>query len=162
MQAEAQTSDPCSQPYQVWGSRAVVLTICFLVMILGSVAVFIILGESWFALETASVVGETAAVILYTFSRNWDNPPYLYSCPVVQSQFPSLIGRHGLFLFAIVALETIAFGLRPQFSTWLFTANGGNETLSTIVLTILVGALTVVEIMSNRSLLQRAHQGADV
>ncbi len=38
--AEGNTHDPCSQPYEVLGSHAAVLTICFLTMLLGSVAVY--------------------------------------------------------------------------------------------------------------------------
>lgn len=151
-------SDPCSQPYELWGSRAAVLTTCFLTMIFGSGAVYYLLQEHSFRIQAASVVGETAAVILYTFSKNrGNNPPYLYSCPMVQSQLPILIRRHLAFLLGIVVLETVALGLRQNLPNWWLTASGRNETPFNTVLAILLGIVAVVEIVTNRSQLELAH-----
>ena len=134
------------------------LTICFLTMLLGSIAVYYWLQGFSFRLQAATAVGETAAVILYTFSKNrGNNPPYLYSCPIVQSQFPTLIRRHILFLFGIVVLETVAFELRSHLSTWWLTSAGRNETPFIAVLAILIGIIAVVQITTNRSLLESAH-----
>jgi hypothetical protein len=156
--AEGNTHDPCSQPYEVWGSRAAVLTICLLTMLLGSIAVYYWLQDFSFRLQAATVVCDTAAVILYTFSKNrGNNPPYLYSCPIVQSQFPRLIRSHALFLFGIVVLETGALELRLHLSNWWLTSTGKNETPFNTVLAILIGTIVVVQITTNRSLLERAH-----
>jgi hypothetical protein len=158
MQAKDPALDPCNQPYQLWGARAAVLTICFLTMLFGSVAVYYWLEAFSLRFQAATLVGETAAVTLYTFSKNrGNNPPYLYSCPIVQSQFPTLVRRHVLFLFGIVALETVGVGLRPYLSTWWLTATGRNETPFNTVLAVFVGIVAFVEIMTNRSLLERAH-----
>jgi len=161
MATKSLISDPCSQPYHLWGSRAAVLTTCFLTMIFGSVA--ILLQEHSFRIQAASVVGETAAVILYTFSKNrGNNPPYLYSCPIVQSQFPTLIRRHLAFLLGIVVLETVGLGLRHNLSNWWLTASGRNETPFDTVLAVLLGVVAVVEIVTNRSRLKLAHdEGTD-
>ncbi len=156
--AEDSVHDPCSQPYEVWGSRAAVLTLCFLTMLFGSVAVYYWLQDGRFSLPAATVVGDTAAVILYTFSKNrGGNLPYLYSCPIVQSRLPTLIRRHVLFLLGIVVLESAALELRPRLSTWWLSSSSRNETPFNAVLAILIGTTVVVQITTNRSLLERAH-----
>jgi hypothetical protein len=157
MRAKDLAPDPCSQPYPLWSSRAAVLTLCFLTMIFGSIAVYSRLENVSLKLQAATVVGETAAAILYTFSKNRGNPPYLYSCPIVQSQFPTLIRRHLLFLLGIVILETVDLRIQPYVSTWWLTSTRKDETPINVVLAILVGIVAIVEILTNRSLLARAH-----
>jgi hypothetical protein len=103
----------------------------------------------------------TAAVALYTFSRNRNgNQPFLLSCPAVRSQLPRLILRHLGFLAVLFAVQTIALKLCPNLPAYLITPRGKDASLFTIGLGIFCLCLGIVEILTNRSLLERAHLSA--
>ena len=86
--------DPCltRQPSIL---RFAVLAVLFLIAIPGGVIFLILLADRPYGIQFSSMVMDTAAVALYTFSRNRnDNQPSLLSCPVVHRQLPVLIRRH--------------------------------------------------------------------
>ena len=70
---------------------------------------------------------------------------------------PRLVRRHGAFLVAVVVLETIAFRLARYLpASWLI-AKGKNGSPFAITLCVLCLCLALVQVLSNRSLLERAH-----
>jgi hypothetical protein len=137
--------------------RFTVLTLLFFTM-LGGVVFLILFANRPYGIQVSSVVIDTAAVALYTFSRNRNNmQPFLLSCPVVRRQIPTLIRRHVGFLAALFLVQTTALKFRPNLPEHLITPRGTDPALFGVILGVLCGCLALVQILSNRSLLERAH-----
>jgi len=110
-----------------------------------------------YGIQCASLIPYTALVILATFSALRGQQPYFFECPIVHRNLPRLARRHGGFLATLVVLETIALPLRPHLpASWLITT-GKDGSPFTITLFILCMCLALAQILSNRSLLERAH-----
>jgi hypothetical protein len=151
--------DPClTQDRSIL--RFVVLALFFFT-ILGGTFFLVLFANRPYGIQLSSVVIYTAAVALYTFSRNRNKmQPFLLSCPVVRRQLPQLIRRHLGFLAALFMVQTAALELRPNLPAYLITPRGTNPPLFTIILGVLCGSLAIVHVLSNRSLLERAHLSA--
>jgi hypothetical protein len=152
--------DPCltRQPSIL---RFAVLALLFLTAIPGGVILLILLANRPYGIQFSSIVIDTAAVALYTFSRNRNNmQPFLLSCPVVRRQLPLLIRRHLRFLAALFVVQTTALKLRPNLPAHLTTPSRSDASLFSIILGGLCACLAIVQILSNRALLERAHLSA--
>jgi hypothetical protein len=152
-------ADPClTQKGSIL--RFGVLTLLFFIMV-GGVGFLILVANRPYGIQVSSIVIDTAAVALYTFSRNRnDMQPFRLSCPVVRRQIPLLIRRHVGFLAALFIVQTTALELRPKLPEYLITPHGTAPSLFAVSLGILFGCLAVVQILSNRSLLERVHLSA--
>jgi len=152
--------DPCLTRDYISFPRLVVFALLFLTFIGGGI--FLALLEYRpYGIQFSSMVMYTAAVALYTFSRNRNgNQPFLLSCPAVRSQLPRLIRRHLGFLAVLFAVQTVALKLRPNLPAYLITPRGKDASLFTIGLGIFCLCLGILEILTNRSLLERAHLSA--
>lgn len=126
-------------------------------MIPGSLILFIWLEGAPYGIQLASTVGYSAAVVLYTFSSNRGLPRYLFRCPVVHGQLYRLGMRHLAFLFVLFFIETAAFHYRPSMSAWWFVAQGRHMPPFTLALFIICGSLLLTQVLTNRSVLKRAH-----
>jgi hypothetical protein len=148
--------DPCfSQERSIL--RFAVLALLFLTMF-GTALLLILLEDRPYGIQLSSIVGYTAAVALYTFSGNRNNmQPFLLSCPVVRRQLAPLIRRHLGFLAALFIVQTTALKLRPNLPAYLITPRGTNASRFAVILGVLCGSLAIVQVLSNRSLLERAH-----
>lgn len=95
-------------------SRFAVLTLLFFTMLAG-IGFLILFANRPYGIQVSSIVIDTAAVALYTFSRNRNNmQPFQLSCPVVRRQIPLLIRRHVGFLAALLLVQTTALEFRPN------------------------------------------------
>jgi hypothetical protein len=149
--------DPCLTRDYISFLRLVVFALLFLTFIGG--AIFLALLEDRpYGIQLTSMVIYTAAVALYTFSRNRNGAqPFLLSCPVVRRQLPRLIRRHLGFLAALFIAQTTALKLRPNLpARWVMPSSRGASPFA-IILGVLCLCLGVAEILSNRSLLEDAH-----
>jgi hypothetical protein len=152
--------DPCLTRQHVSFPRLAVFTLLFLTVIGGGICLAL-LEYRPYGIQLTSMVIYTAAVALYTFSRNRNGAqPFLLSCPVVIRQIPLLIRRHVGFLAALFIVQTTAIELRPKLPEYLITPRGTDASLFTVILGVLCGCLAVVQVLSNRSLLERAHLSA--
>jgi lysylphosphatidylglycerol synthetase-like protein (DUF2156 family) len=159
----ARPSDPCAEPPSFLWSRFILFTVDFLIFIPGSAALFIILSDRQYGVQAASLVCYTAAVILYTFSRNRGLQRYLFNCPFVCGQLPRLAFRHACFLVALFVLQTLALRIRPHLPPFWLKASGGYKSMPPFVtaLMALCVVLCLSEILTNRSLLDRAHRESE-
>jgi hypothetical protein len=140
--------------------RFPVLALLFLTMS-GGIAFLVLFANRPYGIQVSSIVIDTAAVALYTFSRNRNNmQPFLLSCPVVRRQIPRLIRRHLGFLAALSLVQTTALEFRPAFPEYLIKPRGTDPSLFAVILGVVFGCLAAVQILSNRSLLERAHLSA--
>ena len=150
--------DPCiTEPFSFL--RFAVL---FLTMFSSAILLILLEGRPY-AIQLSSIVGYTAAVALYTFSRNrGGNQPFRLSCPVVRRQLSPLIKRHLVFLGAIFLVETTALKVRPRLPANWVTSTGTNPPPFFTALLSICGCLALVEIITNRSLLKRAHRSVEI
>lgn len=149
--------DPCRIPQPLSGSRFAVLAGLFFTMIPGGVILLFLTADWPYGVQLASIIMYTAAVALYTFSSNKGQQPYLLSCPVVHNELSRLLKRHVGFLAALVLFLTAALQIRPHLSNWWITSSARDESPFVVMLFIFGGCLAVTQIISNRSLLERAH-----
>lgn len=111
-----------------------------------------------YGIQFTSLIPYTSFVVLATFSAQRGQQPYFFECPVVFRTLPRLAWRHCGFLVGLVILETLAFRLRPNLpSSWL-TAKGKDGSPFAIGLFALCACLAFAHVLSNRSLLDRAHR----
>jgi hypothetical protein len=158
-------TDPCTKPSTFSWSRCILFTFVFLTFIPGSLILFFFLSDRPYGVQAASMVSYTAAVILYTFSKNRGMQRYLFHCPFVRPQLPLLARRHAYFLVALFALQTAILQLRSHFSPFWLTAGSGSKRSAppyVMLLGVLWIALCLSQILSNRSLLDRAHEAPEV
>jgi hypothetical protein len=111
-----------------------------------------------YGIQLGSLIPYTALIVLSTFSAPRGQQPYFFECSIVQQTMPRLAWRHGGFLLAIVVIETAAIQLKPYMpASWLIAGKKGGSPF-TITLIALCMCLAFAQILTNRSLLVRAHQ----
>ena len=111
-----------------------------------------------YGIQLGSLIPYTAFIVLATFSAQRGQQPYFFECSVVRQTLPRLARRHGGFLLAVVALETIALQLTRYLpASWLIASGKGGSPFA-IALIVLCMCLAFAETLSNRSLLERAHR----
>ena len=157
------TADACGETPIATPGRFALFTAAFLTMLPGSVILFIWLGDTRYGVQFASMVGYTAAAILYTFSANRGMQRYLFDCPYVRSQFGRLAVRHAGFLAAQFFIQTAALSFRPKLPPWWLTEGPGAKDMPPFVVVMfgLSGTLLLAEVLTNRSILERAHNTED-
>lgn len=157
---EHSTNDPCRAKDTLSPERFAAFALLFIVGLgVGSI-LFFLLSDTPYGVQLATAVSYTAIVMIYGSARNQNGiQPYLFTCPVVISQYPRLLKRHVGFLVVIILLETIALSIKPHLSTWWFAPSGPRKlTPFLIAVALPVGALAVIEVMTNRGVLKRAHR----
>jgi len=147
-------SDPC-RGASFSRARFVLLPTLFLCMTIGNIALFFQLVEKPYGIQAASAIAETVFVVLFTFAAYRGLPPYMFTCPVVQSQIPRLLWRHLAFFVALFLLQTLLLAIRPNLPDWW--NEGVQATPFVIGFLFLSLGLAGVQVFTNRSLLDRAH-----
>ncbi len=156
---EQSTNDPCRAANTFSWKRFSAFAVLFVVMLGIGGILFFFLHETPYGIQLATAISYTAAVMLYGFARNRGGiQAYLFSYPVVVSQYPRLLKRHAGFLAVVILFETIALRVAPHLSAWWFASTGNDWTPFFTAVALPVGALAVTEIMTNRGVLKRAHQ----
>src|SRR5580704_581851 len=152
--------DPCLARQHISFPRLAVFILLFLTVIGGGIFLALLEYQPY-AIQLISMLIYTAAVALYTFSRNRNGAqPFLLSCPVVRRQLPRLIRRHLSFLAALFIAQTTALKLRPNLPTHWVTPSSRDASPFAFVLGLLCLCVGVAQVLSNRSLLEDAHQSA--
>jgi hypothetical protein len=154
--------DPCLTRQHISVPRFAVFTLLFLTVIGGGI-ILALLEYRPYGIQLTSMVVYTAAVALYTFSRNRNGAqPFLLSCPVVRRQLPRLIRRHLGFLAALFIAQTTALNLRPKLPAHWVTPSSRNASPFTLILGVLCLCLAIVQTLTNRALLNRAHRSTQI
>jgi hypothetical protein len=147
-----QNGDPCRGGGGTSDERTFAFVLLFIVFFgCGGIAM---ISDSYFVRMLAAALAYTACVMIYGFARNKNGVPrYLFTCPVVVSQYPRLAKRHAVFLVVETAFLAIALRYFPLPPVGASRAEDGNDLLVAIPL----GVLALVEIFMNRGVLERAH-----
>jgi predicted ribosomally synthesized peptide with SipW-like signal peptide len=145
--------DPCRAEVTASSERALAFVLLFVIMFGGGTLAFF--SDSSYVTVSGVVLAYTASVMIYGFARNrGNNPPYLFTCPVVMSQYSCLLKRHAGFLGLLITFVTIAARFVPHPDGW---ASRSSET-PLLFIVIPIGVLAITEIMTNRGVLERAHR----
>ena len=144
-------SDPCRSTSFSF-ARFALMAALFLCPIIGGLPLFFLLMKRPYGLQEASAIVYTIFAVFFTFARTGtrngkDLPPYLFTCPAVQTQVSRLLWRHFGFLVVLFALETLALAVRPNLPDWW-----------TIALVLLCFGLGYTQVLTNRRFLDRAHR----
>lgn len=157
---KADWQDPCLARDYISFPRLVVFALLFLSFIGGGIFLAL-LEDRPYGIQFTSMAMYSAAVALYTFSRNRNGAqPFLLSCPVVRQQLPRLIRRHMCFLAALFVGQTTALKLRPNLPAHWVTPSSRDASPFALILGVLCLCLGAAQILSNRSLLEDAHLSA--
>jgi hypothetical protein len=152
--------DPCLTRQYISFPRLAVFVLLFLTVIGGGIFLALLEYQPY-AIQLISMLIYTAAVALYTFSRNRNGAqPFLLSCPVVRRQLPRLIRRHLGFLAALLIAQTTALNFRANLPARFVTPSSRDASPFTLILGVFCLCLAIVQILTNRSLLDRAHLSA--
>jgi hypothetical protein len=152
--------DPCGSASFSF-ARFVLLATLFLCMTIGSVPLFLLLMKRRYGFQAASAVAYTIFTVFFTFAATGSKtgktlPPYMFTCPAVQTQVSRLLWRHLGFLVALFALQTLALAVRSNLPDWWNTDRRG--TPFEIALLFLCLGLGYAQVFTNRRLLDRAHR----
>jgi hypothetical protein len=155
-------SDPC-RDLSLSNPRFIILTMIFLCMIVGSVPLLLLFASRPWGLQEASIITYTLFEVFLTFARTGtrggpDLPPYKFTCPAVKPQILCLLWRHLGFLFALFALQTAMLAARPHLPDWWNVKDSRGGTPFDIALMLLCFGLAWTQVLTNRSLLNRAHR----
>lgn len=154
-------SDPCRQKSS--GPRLLLMSAIFFCMTVGSMLLFALLRRTPYGLQVTSLVFYTLFVLFFTFattgSRGGGNVPgYKFTCPAVEPEIPRLLGRHLICLVALFVLETAALAVHPHLPEWWNAQDKKGSTPFEIAVLFLGIGLAMAQILTNKSLLNRAHR----
>jgi hypothetical protein len=135
----------------------------FLSMTVGSMLLFVLLRGTPYGIQVTSLVFYTLFVVFFTFattgSRGGGNVPgYKFTCPAVEPQVPRLLWRHLICLVALFALETAALAVHQHLPDWWSIQDKKGSTPFEIAVLLLGIGLAWAQILTNKSLLNRAHR----
>jgi hypothetical protein len=153
-------SDPCRRASFSF-ARFLVLATLFLSWTIGSVPLFLLLMKRAYGLQAASAVVYSIFAVFFTFAATGSKtgktfPPYMFTCPAVQTQVSRLLWRHLGFLVALFALQTVALTVRPNLPEWWNTDRKGSP--FDVALLLMCFGLGCAQVFTNRRLLDRAHR----
>ena len=134
------------------------LWIPIVIVMFASSFFLIAMADLPYGIQLGSLIPYTAFVALGTFSAQRGMQPYFFECSIVQQTMPRLLRRHCTFLAAIIVLETTALCLtRYMPASWLNTT-GKSASPFAITLCLICLCFASVEVFTNRTLLERAHE----
>ena len=145
----------CKDHERATFDRPVLFIPLILVMMVSLIFIFAYADDP-FGIQLASIIPYTAFVVLATFSAQHGQQPYFFECPFVRRTLPRLERRHAGFLGALVVFETLALQLRANLpQSWIVAGKDGSP--FGITLFISGTCFAVIQIWTNRSILERAH-----
>jgi hypothetical protein len=151
--------DLCQLPATFSMDRFVLFTLLFLAMFPGALVLCLLFADWPYGIQLASMIAYTSAIVLYTFSKNKSLQRYLFRCPFVRRALPRLALQHIGFLGMLFVIETQALRFRPRLPASWLVASGGRGSMPRFDtgLFILCICLALIQIISNRAILGRAH-----
>lgn len=155
-------SDPCRQ--RSTPSRLLLMSAIFLFMTVGSVPLYLLLIKTPYGFQEASIISYTLVVVFFTFAttgsgpRGGNVPGYKFTCPAVEPQVPRLLWRHLIFLVALFVLQTALLTVHPHLPEWWNVRDKKGMTVFDAALFFACFGLAWTQILTNKSLLNRAHR----
>jgi hypothetical protein len=107
--------DPCYAYYGAF-DRFLVFLPLILLIVPGSLLLFIVLDSVHYGTQLSSLIIYTAAIVLWTFSAYRGQQRYLFTCAIVAAELPLFCIWHFGFLLVLFVVETAALEVRPLLS----------------------------------------------
>lgn len=155
-------SDPCR--HRSSRPRLLLMSVIFLSMTVGTMLLFVVLRGSPYGIQVTSLVFYTLFVVFFTFATTGSRggggnvPGYKFTCPAVEPQIPRLLWRHLICLVALFVLETAALAVHQYLPDWWSIQDKKGSTPFEIAVLFLGIGLAWAQILTNKSLLNRAHR----
>lgn len=155
-------SDPCRQRSS--RSRLLLMSAIFLCMTVGSLPLFLLLIDKPYGLQEASLISYTLVVVFFTFATTGSGPSggnvpgYKFACPAVESEIPRLLWRHLIFLAALFVLQTAMLTVHAHLPDWWNVQDKKGMTAFDAAIFLACFGLAWTQILTNKSLLNRAHR----
>jgi len=155
-------SDPCRRRSSL--PRILSMSTIFLCMTVGSVPLFLLLIGRPYGLQQASIISYTLVVVFFTFATTGSGPGgknvpgYKFTCPAVESHVPRLLWRHLICLVALFVLQAAMLAVHPHLPDWWNVRDKKGMTPFDAALLFACFSLAWTQILTNRSLLNRAHR----
>ncbi|MDP9051914.1 MAG: hypothetical protein M3O31_14530 [Acidobacteriota bacterium] len=154
-------SDPCRQRSS--RPRILLMSAIFLCTTVGSLPLFLFLIGRPYGLQLASIVSYTLVVVFFTFATTGsrggkDVPGYKFTCPAVEAQIPQLLWRHLICLVALFVLQTATPSVHPHLPDWWSVRDKKGMAPFDAALFFACFSLAWTQILTNKSLLNRAHR----
>jgi hypothetical protein len=150
--------DPCRLPVTDMPRRIAFMMLFFMIVVAGGGFLFFWLAGKPNGFQWASMILYLVVVPFLTFTRTRGfKRHYLFRCPFVRPQLPQLALRHAGFLAVLFILETAAFQYQSRLPAFITTGNVGSMPTFDFILMVLCIALLLVQVLTNRKLLDRAH-----
>lgn len=155
-------SDPCR--HRSSRPRLLLMSAIFVCMTVGSLPLFLVLISRPYGLQQASIISYTQFVVFFTFATTGNGPGggnvpgYKFTCPVVESQVPRLLWRHLIFLVVLFVLQTAMLAVHPHLPDWWNVQDKKGMTAFDAALFFGCFAVAWTQILTNKSLLNRAHR----
>ena len=150
--------DPCRFPVTDMPRRIAFMMLFFMIVVAGGGFLFFWLAGKPNGFQWASMILYLVVVPFLTFTRTRGfKRHYLFRCPFVRPQLPQLALRHAGFLAVLFILETAAFQYQSRLPAFITTGNVGSMPTFDFILMVLCIALLLVQVLTNRKLLDRAH-----
>lgn len=132
-------------------------------MTVGSLPLFVLLISRSYGLQAASIISYTLFVVFFTFATTGtlsagNVPGYKFTCPAVERQLLRLLRRHLIFLLALFVLQTAALAVHPHLPDWWNVKDRKGFTPFDGALALTWFGLAWTQILTNKSLLNRAHR----
>jgi hypothetical protein len=155
-------SDPCR--HRSSRRRILLMSTIFLCMTAGSLPLFLSLISSPYGLQLASIISYTLVVVFFTFATTGSGPGgknvlgFKFTCPAVEPRVPQLLLRHLIFLVVLFVLQTAMLAVHPDLPDWWNVGDKKGMTPFDAALFFACFSLAWTQILTNKSLLKRAHR----
>jgi hypothetical protein len=155
-------SDPCRRKSS--RPRILLMSAIFLCMTVGSLPLFLLLISRPYGLQQASIISYTLVVVFFTFATTGSGPGgknvpgYKFTCPAVEPQVPRMLWRHLICLIALFVLQTALLTVHLHLPDWWNVHDRKGMTPFDAALSFACFGLAWTQILTNKSLLNRAHR----
>ena len=137
--------------------KALGMFVLYAVAVLGSLFLFIFLGETPFCVQIATSITYTGFVFIAVFfGTRYLNEAYSLRDERVQQQIPRLLTIHLVFLVSVFAIQTFAFVSQPYLPSYWFKESAKNPNLFTTVLGVTCILLGTTQVVISRGILSRS------
>ena len=148
---------PCRDHERVTFDRPA-LFLPLIVVMFASFGLLLAMEDVPYGVQLGSALPYTCLCVLGTFSAQRGQQPYFFECEIVRSIMRRLIRRHIGFMVAISLLETVAmYASRFMPRSWLVSTGRDGSPFS-VTLFIVCLSVALIQILTNRSLIERAHR----
>ena len=135
----------------------------FLCLTVGSLPLFFLLMKRPYGFQAASAIVYTIFAVFFTFARTGTRtgknvPPYMFTCPAVRPQLSRVVRRHFGFIVVLFALQTAALANHSNLPDRWNVPDRHGTTPFDLAMILLCFGLGYTQVLTNRSLLDRAHR----